>query len=289
MARIRTIKPEFWQNETMASLPEHARLLAIALLNHADDEGYFLANVALVRAACFPFDEHSGSTTGSLQELSRIGYIEVRRCDGKQIGRVCKFTDHQRIEKSSKSKLKLIFERFHEENNDSGNPPVVLPESSWSGRPLEQGTGNREQGNGTGEKEQGTVSLSLENPNDGVTELFDFWNNHHGTIKTRKATADRVAKAKTRLADKDWPWRDAILKLPLPESPDGGNWQPDIDWLLKNEKNAYSLAEGKFDWRNGNAKDDNDPRGNLAFRERILGELKNGQKRDDSERADNLW
>ena len=113
MARIRTIKPEFWQNEQLASVGLHARLLAIALLNHADDKGLFLANPQLVRAACFPFEEDSKNVLGSLRDLSRIGYIEVRDCGGKQVGRICKFLDHQRIDKPQKSKLVDIFAEKH--------------------------------------------------------------------------------------------------------------------------------------------------------------------------------
>jgi hypothetical protein len=112
MPRIRTIKPEFWQNEQLASLSEHARLLAIALLNHADDEGYFLANVALVRSACFPFEDDSTNVRRSIGELSSIGYIAIREAHGKTIGHVVKFREHQRIDRPQKSKLAEQFEQF---------------------------------------------------------------------------------------------------------------------------------------------------------------------------------
>lgn len=146
MARIRTIKPEFWQNEQLAGLSEHARLLAIALLNHADDEGYFLANQALVRAACFPFEEHSKKVLGSIQELSSIGYIEVRECSGKAIGFICKFLIHQRIDKPQKSKLVDIFQANTMENTDSANIPGTFQERSRNSPRLERK--GKEQGNG---------------------------------------------------------------------------------------------------------------------------------------------
>lgn len=154
MARIRTIKPEFWQNEHLASVSEHARLLAIALLNHSDDKGYFLANPALVRSACFPFEENSEKVRGSLQELSGIGYIEVRNCGGKAIGSICKFLDHQRIDKPQKSKLAAVFESASAENptedgenGDSRNIPGTVAEASKTGQRPER---NREQGTGKG-------------------------------------------------------------------------------------------------------------------------------------------
>jgi hypothetical protein len=138
MPRIRTIKPEFWLNEELAALPEHARLLAIALLNYADDTGCFLANPNLVRAACFPFEDHSKNVLGSLQELSQIGYVEIRDCDGKAIGRVCKFNDHQRIDKPQKSKLMPIFDAFPREIGNSKNVPRTFQERSKNSPRLEE-------------------------------------------------------------------------------------------------------------------------------------------------------
>ena len=49
--RIRTIKPEFWSSLDLAPLSEPALLLAAGLLNYADDEGYFVADERLIRAA----------------------------------------------------------------------------------------------------------------------------------------------------------------------------------------------------------------------------------------------
>jgi len=163
MARIRTIKPEFWQNEEIASLSEHARLLAIALLNFCDDEGFFLANPSLVRANCFPFQEDSRNVPGSLQELSRIGYVEVRDCSGKAIGRVVKFLSHQRIEKAQKSKLAPLFLQQQptetQENNsdlvDSVTVPGTFQDDSRSSHGLERK--GKEQGKERKGEENGNV------------------------------------------------------------------------------------------------------------------------------------
>lgn len=174
MARIRTIKPEFWQNESLAKVSLHAKLLAIALLNHADDEGFFLANAALVRAACFPFDDDSKNVLGSLQELSRIGYIEVRECGDKTVGVVCKFAAHQRIDKPQKSKLKTI---FAEEFIDSRNIPGTFQESSENAprRNREQGTGK---GKEQGEEVETKLSLSPEIESFRKSPEWKAWKRH---------------------------------------------------------------------------------------------------------------
>lgn len=43
-ARIRSVKPEFWGHPVMSKQIHAVRLLAIALLNFADDEGFFFAD-----------------------------------------------------------------------------------------------------------------------------------------------------------------------------------------------------------------------------------------------------
>lgn len=237
MPRIRTIKPEFWQNESLATSSLHARLLAIALLNQADDKGYFLANHNLVRAACFPFEEDSKNVLGGLLELSEIGYIEIRNCDGKQIGRICKFLDHQRIDKPQKSKFDSIFTANCGQNYDSWNVPgIVLEESGNGPRPERKGKEGERNGKG---KEQEAITADFQ-------EVCDYWNSSQVSSKVRKLTLDRKARLKQRLQDPDWPWREAIDRLPIPNTPTF-TWQPDFDWLIANERNAYSLVEGKYD------------------------------------------
>lgn len=124
MARIRTIKPEFWRDEDLSKVGAEAALLAIGLLNHADDEGYFSANPKLIEADVFPLRELSGSVPVMLEELRSIGYIKVfLGSDGKRYGQVVNFEKHQVINKKSPSKIKDLCE----EQDDSGIPTVVLP------------------------------------------------------------------------------------------------------------------------------------------------------------------
>ena len=65
MARIRTIKPEFWTDEDMAEVSEPACLLAIGLLNYAEckPEAY--------QSCSFPYPRtirsYSGTNTGAFQ------------------------------------------------------------------------------------------------------------------------------------------------------------------------------------------------------------------------------
>lgn len=105
--RIRTVKPEFWTHEGLSSLPDFTRLLAIALLNLADDEGYFIASPYVIRGAVFPFLDDSSKIHGALVELSSIGYIQLGKSDdGRDVGRVVTFASHQKIDRPTRSKIK---------------------------------------------------------------------------------------------------------------------------------------------------------------------------------------
>lgn len=163
MARIRTIKPEFWLHEELSSVSETAALLAIALLNYADDEGYFRANPSLIKAACFPLRETSVSVPVALLELSRIGYVEVGEgSGGKAIGRIVNFDRHQRVSKPSKSTLKAYFEPIPVVVVDgSVTIPGILPESSRN-PPGGKGNGKEveEEGKGSIVGQDGPTPLS---------------------------------------------------------------------------------------------------------------------------------
>lgn len=132
MARIRTIKPTFWTDEDMAEVSEAACLLAIGLLNYADDEGYFNANPKLIKAAVFPLREPSGSIPVLLQELSNCGYIRLFSAqNGKRFGLIINFTKHQVINKKTTSKIKEMDLIPEDYGSDTGE---LLPGREGKGK-----------------------------------------------------------------------------------------------------------------------------------------------------------
>ena len=108
--RIRTIKPEFWTHPIMARQEPEIRLLALALLNYADDEGYFLADPMLVRGACCPFVESSSTIRRWLARLSDVGWIALsNETPHGVIGRVVNFEEHQKIDRARPSQIKTYW------------------------------------------------------------------------------------------------------------------------------------------------------------------------------------
>lgn len=102
--RIRTIKPEFYQDEDLSRVPRNVRLLAAALITWADDEGYFQSHPALIAGSLFPFDEDAKEfVSDGLKRLAEVGFVEL--FEGS-IGFLPGFVRHQRINRPTPSRLK---------------------------------------------------------------------------------------------------------------------------------------------------------------------------------------
>lgn len=108
-------------HEGLAGCSEFTRLLAIALLNWSDDEGYFMANPILIRGQVFPFMDDSKMIPRSLQDLSRVGWIALGKDDqGRDVGMVLNFSKHQRVDKPQPSKIKDCSQFQEHSKNDLG-------------------------------------------------------------------------------------------------------------------------------------------------------------------------
>jgi hypothetical protein len=122
MGRIRTIKPEFTQDEELSSLPAETHLLAAGLLCYSDDDGYFNSNHGLVKAAVFPLRETSVSIHDMLTQLANIGFVRLgTAADGKNYGQVVKFTEHQRVNRPTPSKINQLPIKWKESVSTHGS------------------------------------------------------------------------------------------------------------------------------------------------------------------------
>lgn len=99
MARIRTVKPEFWTSEQVMECSPIARLLFVGMWNFCDDGGNHPASAKTLKAEVFPADDFS---TDSIQlmvdELVVQGLLLPYEADGKRFLHVTGW-HHQKIEK----------------------------------------------------------------------------------------------------------------------------------------------------------------------------------------------
>lgn len=107
MARIRTIKPEFPEDETMGRVSRDARLTFVLLWTQCDDHGRFRAATPLLKGHLYPYDEdiRNADLDSWLEELARVGRIHIYEVDGQRYGEVCNWAKHQRIDNAGKSNL----------------------------------------------------------------------------------------------------------------------------------------------------------------------------------------
>lgn len=107
MARIRTIKPEFWGDSKTARLSRDARLLFLGLLNESDDEGRQLGAPRRIAGVVFPHDaDITPEIVGALlDELEAERMVERYDVDGTSYLLIVGFTKHQKVSHPSKSHL----------------------------------------------------------------------------------------------------------------------------------------------------------------------------------------
>ena len=99
MARIRTIKPEFWTSEQVTECSMNARLLFIGIWNFCDDAGRMNASPKQIKALVLPADDISSeSVRGMLDELEKNGLLIRYIVDGKEFLQVTGWK-HQKIDR----------------------------------------------------------------------------------------------------------------------------------------------------------------------------------------------
>ncbi|WP_431018214.1 hypothetical protein [Burkholderia gladioli] len=99
MARIRSIKPEFWTSEQVMELSRDARLAFIGLWNFCDDAGIHPASPKRLKAEVFPADDLTADDVRRLvDELLALELINEYEIDGQSFWIVTGW-HHQKIEK----------------------------------------------------------------------------------------------------------------------------------------------------------------------------------------------
>lgn len=104
MARIRTIKPEFWTDGKIVQLPFYVRLVFIGLWNFCDDAGYLLEEHDRIKMQIMPGDDVD--VEASIDLLVACGLLSRHTLkSGGTALQINHFVDHQKISHPSPSKI----------------------------------------------------------------------------------------------------------------------------------------------------------------------------------------
>ena len=140
MGRIRTIKPEFPQSESMGRVSREARYCFILLWTIADDAGRLRGNSRMLASLLYPYDDDAPALIDSwLLELECEGCILRYKPDGNTYIQIANWLNHQKIDRPSASKI-----------TPPSDDSIIPRESS---RII--GAGSKDQGSGI--KDQGSV------------------------------------------------------------------------------------------------------------------------------------
>ena len=161
MARIRSIKPEFFTSLTIADLELSTRLTFIGLWTYVDDNGVGLADPRLIRAAIWPLEEAPDilqRTREDLQSLHAARLVTLYEASGKALLAVSNWSEHQKVSHPRKPRFPRPEQVRNADETPSDQDSFEPPEGSGEApedfqstpetlRP-EQGAGSREQGAG---------------------------------------------------------------------------------------------------------------------------------------------
>jgi hypothetical protein len=185
MARIRTIKPEFWSDETICECTRDARLLFIGLLNFADDCGNLDRSAKQIKTRVFPNDKIDCEPL--LSQLLMHGLIIEYSVNNKKYLHIRGFQKHQLINRPSKP----VVPQYAPSLNTQGalTEPSLITHSGKEGKGME------------GKEEEKTAAPVI--PSTVSQEAWDKWNDYRKKIKkpVKPVSHDDLAKAFEDLGD----------------------------------------------------------------------------------------
>lgn len=171
MARIRTIKPQFWSTPGIETLDPMWRLLYVAMWNWADDYGRGTAEARELMGFVFPRDEDMTleEFRRGLGGIRRVFGVEFYTVGGRSYYSIPTWEKHQKIDKRSK---------FQHPGPEEGEPydPEVKPQvrASIGGHSEEPAEYSEE--SGSRNKEVGIEEVGSNNTSEVASDDSDAAN-----------------------------------------------------------------------------------------------------------------
>lgn len=224
MARIRTIKPEFFRHEGLQDLEianpgKYPMMVFEGLWGHCDSKGRFEWRPRQLKLDILPFLPFDMAET--LAILAESGMVKRYEVDGKEYGEIPSFEKHQRISGKELTDGEKYPEPNREATGKQRGSVGEIPESQEG-----KGTGREQEQEGNGVGANAPLAPSEPNPPEKktakrATQLPDgFWPNDAGlayaddrSIRGEKFTAELTAFKNWHTAKgstyKDWQaaWR----------------------------------------------------------------------------------
>jgi hypothetical protein len=126
MARIRSIKPEFWTSAQVMDCSSNARLLFIGMWNFADDAGRMAYSPKTLKAQIYPSDDITiADIKDMIVELSSNGLVLIYSAEDKEFIQVTGW-HHQKIDRPKPSKFPAPFVETSPTDRRTIAPDLIL-------------------------------------------------------------------------------------------------------------------------------------------------------------------
>lgn len=202
MARIRTLKPEFWTDEKVALLPALTRLVFLGLISQADDAGRLVDNVKLLDGLLFPYtDDTCAEALDDLARTERI--IRYRSSSGQPLIQVANWEKHQKVDKPSRYVLPA--QEDSESSRDSRESVARVSRPDLRPTTPERGTAIPEKriDQTTGREE-------------AKAEMQEAANAHYESLPPEKRAAFKAEVRGVVSGDNAVSWKNGKTGLPIP-------------------------------------------------------------------------
>ena len=259
MARIRTIKPNFWDDTKIGRISRDARLLYIGLWTFSDDIGVVIGDTIWLKSKIFPYDQIQVQQFEKwMNELVTNGFICLLSYKEERFIYLPNFTRHQVINKPNTKDLNIPKQLI--DNSKEGIQSLITERSR------NNTVAFTEQsvliiGVGKGEE---YIPPTVPPGDDGhcgekidYNALMDTFNSmFDGKLPKVTSMTDKRKKAvKARAAEHG---KNAImavfqnvLQSPFLLGHNDKNWSCDFDWIFR-PTNFIKILEGNYNGKSSN-------------------------------------
>lgn len=257
MARIRSIKPEFFTSDQVAECSPNARLAFIGIWVFADDSGIHPASNARLKMEVFPADSFDKDAIGAMvQELNDAGLIESYMVNGESFWRVTGWDKHQKIDQPT---YKYPLPDGHIPSKVRRMSGESSPTSSRTFGVGEERKGEESKGERTSANAEESAAAAADPcPHSEIIAVYHELLPELARVRSWDADRQRLLRSRWREEPErqalQW-WRDFfeyVRRCPFligQESSAGRDpFLADLEWLVR-PKNFRKVIEGKYESR----------------------------------------
>jgi hypothetical protein len=247
MARIRSVKPEHWNDKELPNISLQAHLLWIGMWNFSDDDGILEADPLLIRSQVFPrrTDIRTEQMDQWLGQLVKARFVIPFEYNGSGYYIHRTFKAHQKMDKRKPSKIpKDFYDNVlrHFQEPETTRPLPIHDSSPTPPRPVALG----EESKGEYPERRGEENPLAQNDESGlIWDIEKYLHEHQIDFESVCVSAHKGKEEVLLVLQKFHLWnqeKENYPKLPLPLIAGLKKW-------LLNEK---SFTNGSHQQGNGN-------------------------------------